>query len=98
MTTKQKLSYDGKGINDKSAEFAPRIATFTSPEAATAFGPLFEASSDLLEALSAISADFRADKDCGCDDSVDLGPRPCHWHKHERAIRLAIAKAKGERV
>jgi len=48
------LSFDSKGINDLDSEYAPRIATFTQPEYANLFGPLFEASPELYRALENI--------------------------------------------
>ena len=50
MNTK-KLSFDGKGINDKRNEYAPRVATFASEEYAKEFGPAFENMPELLESL-----------------------------------------------
>lgn len=49
-----KLSYDGKGINDKGQEYSPRIATFSDPDSADRFGNLFAASPDVLKCLRAI--------------------------------------------
>lgn len=46
-----KLSFDGKGINDASDQFMPRIATFTNADAAQRFGKSLEAMPDLLMAL-----------------------------------------------
>lgn len=45
------LSFDGKGINNKSAEYAPRVATFSTAADAQEFGELFAHAPDLLESL-----------------------------------------------
>ena len=78
-----KLSYDGKGINEASASFCPRIATFTSEDDAKAFGHLFESSPDVLQALQEL---LNRCESHGCEK----------WFPHviDRA-RLSILKAKG---
>lgn len=48
------LNHDGKGVNDKRSEYAPRVATFSTPEYAKEFGILFEASPNMLAALRAV--------------------------------------------
>lgn len=70
---KTKLSFDGKGVNDRSEEYAPRVATFTTPEYADRYGALFAAAPELLEALKillhAIQKGERFEcirAECGC--------------------------------
>ena len=46
-----KLSFDGKGLNEASAPFVPRIATFTDADMAQRFGKPLEAMPDLLASL-----------------------------------------------
>ena len=54
-----KLSFDGKGINVKSMEYSPRLATFShsdtiNDETIRQLGPIMAASPDLLQALKNI--------------------------------------------
>lgn len=44
-------SFDGKGINDKRSEYAPRMATFANAEYAEEFGNLYAAAPELLKFL-----------------------------------------------
>lgn len=78
-----KLSYDGKGINDTSQEYSPRVATFYNQAAANQFGDLFAAAPDLLNAaemalkfIMAVRSDIGGSSEC-------------------RELALAIGKAKG---
>lgn len=47
------LSFDGKGINGPD-EFRSRIATFTSEELASVYGPQFAAAPQVLRVLVAV--------------------------------------------
>lgn len=90
--TLQKLSFDGKGINDMRAEYKPRIATF-SESYGEEFGNLFAAAPELLEALTAMrSLDLAKLKDMAKQTgySVDIFLAAC------KLADKAIAKAKGE--
>jgi hypothetical protein len=77
-----KLSFDGKGINDASNQYAPRIATFTNADAAQQFGKSLEAMPDLLTALQQLVDRCESH---GCEK----------WFPHviDRA-KLAIERAK----
>jgi hypothetical protein len=77
-----KLSFDGKGINNKSKEYSPRIATFVDDQAAQEFGPLFEAAPEVLAYLKGLVHYF---------DGLE-GP----YSDHKKDILDLIAKAEGK--
>ncbi len=56
--SKTMFSFDGKGINLLSSEYAPRVATFTKPEYADDFGRLLEAAPELLEVCRILLAEI----------------------------------------
>lgn len=63
-----KFSYDGFGINLKSREYSPRVATFVTNDQLSLterdeIGRLFEASPQLLEALKILLIQFGEYKD-----------------------------------
>jgi len=78
-----KISFDGRGLNDKSDQYAPRIATFSNDEMAQRFGTSLEAMPDVLAALEDLVARCEY---YSCEK----------WFPHvmDRA-HAAIAKAKG---
>jgi len=86
----KKLSFDGKGINNKSKEYTPRVATFQRVGDAREFGSLFESAPEMLEALKIISAVLN-------DHVTDNYP----WQVETMESRLnlinrSIAKAEGQ--
>ena len=95
MPTKT-LSFDGKGINGPD-EHRSRLATFANPEAAKQYGPLFEASTDMLEALQVaetIMNEFAENSET-LRYFESLYPKG-DLQKELARTRAAIAKAKGD--
>lgn len=78
------LSYDGKGINNRGEEYSPRVATFTSPEYAERFGPLFEAAPELLDAARRAYLNL-----------LSIESRNEHQQKALDELGAAISKAEG---
>lgn len=68
------------------------------PIAEEATARLIAAAPDLLEALSAALDEYKA-SDCGCDGEYldgDTVGHACYFHRVERQIKRAIAKASGK--
>ncbi len=83
----QKITYDGRGLNDGGSEYCSRIATFTTDYIGRDdLGNLLAAAPELLTALEGL---------CGL-----AAMRPGHLHEYKAAVddaRAAIAKAKGDK-
>jgi len=75
------FTFDGHGVNDKGAEYCPRVATITDHGHDIKAGALLAAAPDLLAALEL--SIFTLSSALGEDDEV------------VRDGRAAIAKAKG---
>ena len=81
-----KFSYDGRGINDKTNEYAPRIATFSESYIGRKdIGRLLEAAPELLETLQSVQMTL-----------AGYVKRDIHMQAALDKILATIAKAKGE--
>ncbi len=87
----KKLSYDGKGINDASDAYCPRIATFSSGLTADEFGPLFEAAPELLALAKLIIKEWEADT-----TDVARGALIARLSQYAKEARDVIKKAEGK--
>lgn len=85
------LSFDGLGINGPDA-YRSRLATFTTPDAATQWGPMLAAAPEMLAALEGVVTWARL---YGLDVMPYRIGCPTEQPDIARA-RLAIARARGE--